>query len=63
MIRLTTPDDIAEVIALADATGLFEPEQTESLAQMMHQHFSGKTETKDLWLTYDNGKPVGIGRI
>ncbi len=63
MIRLTTPDDIAEVIALADATGLFEPEQTESLAQMMHQHFSGKTETKDLWLTCDNGKPVGIAYV
>jgi len=63
MIRLTTPDDIAELIALAEATGLFEPDQSEDLAQMMHQSFSGKTEAKDLWLTYDNDKPVGVAYV
>jgi ribosomal protein S18 acetylase RimI-like enzyme len=63
MIRLTTSDDIAELIALAEATGLFEPEQTESLAQMMHQYFNGKTESRDLWLTYYSDKPVGVAYV
>ncbi|AFY72502.1 acetyltransferase [Synechococcus sp. PCC 7502] len=63
MIRLTTPDDISDVIALAEATGLFEPEQIESLAQMIHQYFNCKTESRDLWLTYYSDKPVGVAYV
>jgi hypothetical protein len=35
MIRLTTPDDTIALIALAAASGLFDPNQTDDLAQML----------------------------
>jgi ribosomal protein S18 acetylase RimI-like enzyme len=63
MIRLTTPDDTTALIALAAASGLFDPNQTDDLAQMLDRHFSDKDETQDIWLTdYDN-EPVGIAYI
>lgn len=63
MIRLTTPDDATALIALAEATGLFEPNQTEYLTQMLDQYFSGKNETQDFWFTdYDN-EPVGVAYV
>jgi ribosomal protein S18 acetylase RimI-like enzyme len=63
MIRLTTPDDTIALIALAAASGLFDPNQTDDLAQMLDKHFSDKDETQDIWLTdYDN-EPVGIAYI
>ena len=63
MIRLTTPDDTTALIALAAASGLFDPSQTDDLAQMLDKHFSDKDETQDIWLTdYDN-EPVGIAYI
>lgn len=63
MIRLTTPDDTIALIALAAASGLFDPNQTDDLAQMLDRHFSDKDEIQDIWLTdYDN-EPVGIAYI
>jgi ribosomal protein S18 acetylase RimI-like enzyme len=63
MIRLTTLDDTTASIALAAASGLFEPSQTDDLAQMLARHFSDKNETQDIWLTdYDN-EPVAIAYI
>jgi ribosomal protein S18 acetylase RimI-like enzyme len=63
MIRLTTPDDATALIALAEATGLFEPNQTEDLAQMLDQHFSGETDNQDLWFTDDENEPVGVAYV
>jgi ribosomal protein S18 acetylase RimI-like enzyme len=60
MIRLTTPDDTKALIAVAAASGLFEPQQTEELSQMLAQHFAGATNSHDLWFTDDNGEPVGV---
>jgi ribosomal protein S18 acetylase RimI-like enzyme len=63
MIRLTTPDDTTALIALATASGLFDPNQTDDLAQMLDKHFRDRDETQDIWLTdYDN-EPVGIAYI
>jgi ribosomal protein S18 acetylase RimI-like enzyme len=63
MIRLTSQDDTTALIAVAEASGLFDPNQTDSLAQMLDKHFSDKDETQDIWLTdYDN-EPVGIAYI
>jgi ribosomal protein S18 acetylase RimI-like enzyme len=63
MIRLTTPDDTTALIALAAASGLFDPNQTDDLAQMLDKHFRDRNETQDIWLTdYDN-EPVGIAYI
>lgn len=63
MIRLTTQDDTIALIALAEATGLFEPSQTEDLSQMLIDHFSDKTKTQDFWFTdYDN-EPVSVAYV
>jgi ribosomal protein S18 acetylase RimI-like enzyme len=63
MIKLTTPDDTTALIALAAASGLFDPNQTDDLAQMLDRHFRDRNETQDIWLTdYDN-EPVGIAYI
>ncbi len=63
MIRLTTPDDTIALIALAASSGLFDPNQTDDLAQMLDKHFSDKDETQDIWLTDDDNEPVGIAYI
>lgn len=63
MIRLTTPDDITDLIVLAEASGLFEPSQTEELVQMLDQHFNGKTENQDLWFTDDDNGVVGVAYV
>lgn len=63
MIRLTTPDDTTALIALAEASGLFEPNQTEELAQMLGQHFSGETDSHDFWFTDDDNGPVGVAYV
>jgi ribosomal protein S18 acetylase RimI-like enzyme len=48
---------------LAEASGLFDPSQTEDLAQMLDRHFRDKNATQDFWLTdYDN-EPVGLAYI
>ena len=63
MIRLTTPNDTTALIALAEATGLFESNQTEYLAQMLDKHFSGKNENQDLWFTDYENDPVGVAYV
>jgi len=60
MIRSTTPDDMAALIALAEATGLFQPHETEELTQMLSEYFGGETASQDFWLTDDDGGPVGV---
>ncbi|MEE3716660.1 GNAT family N-acetyltransferase [Tumidithrix elongata RA019] len=60
MIRPTTPDDTKALIALAEASGLFEPQQTEELSQMLAQHFTGTSNSPELWFTDDDGEPVGV---
>ena len=60
MIRLTTLDDTHHVIILAEASGLFEPNQTEQLSQMLAQHFNCATNSEELWFTDDDDGPVGV---
>ncbi len=63
MIRLTTLDDTNAVLALAEATGLFESNQIEELAQMLNQHFSDETDSQDIWFSdYDN-ELVGVAHV
>jgi ribosomal protein S18 acetylase RimI-like enzyme len=63
MIRFSTLDDTTALIALAAASGLFEPSQTEDLAQMLDRHFSNENQTQDIWLTDDDNQPVGMAYI
>lgn len=61
MIRLTTPDDTNALLALAEATGLFESNHIEELAQMLNHHFSDESE--DVWLTDYDREPVGVAYV
>ncbi|RCJ21086.1 acetyltransferase [Nostoc minutum NIES-26] len=63
MIRLITPSDTPTLIALAEASGLFEPNQTEELAQMLDQHFNSELESQDLWFTDDDNGVVGVAYV
>lgn len=71
MIRPTKPDDTIALIALAEATDLFEPNQLNELSDMLTDYFSSNrgsnypgegTALHRFWLTdddYDDG-PVGV---
>jgi ribosomal protein S18 acetylase RimI-like enzyme len=63
MIRLTTPEDTDALLALAEATGLFEANQIEDLSQMLDQHFNNEIDSSGIWLTDYDSKPVGIAYV
>ncbi|MFB8787591.1 MAG: GNAT family N-acetyltransferase [Potamolinea sp.] len=59
MIRPTTPDDTAALIALADSI-CFEPNETEELSEMLAGYFAGSLGRDHFWITDDDGGPVGV---
>jgi ribosomal protein S18 acetylase RimI-like enzyme len=63
MIRLTTIDDTTALVSLAAASGLFDPSQTDDIAQMLEAHFTDNNESQDIWLTDDDREPVGMAYI
>ena len=63
MIRLTTPDDTNALLTLAEATGLFESNQIEELAQMLNQHFNEEADSQGVWFTDDDSEPVGVAYV
>lgn len=62
MIRPTKPEDTTALISLAEATGLFEPEQLEELNEMLTAYFNGNSGSDRFWLTDNDGNdgPVGV---
>ena len=60
MIRPTTSEDTAALIALADATGLFPPSGLELLRQMLTDALEGDNNTESFWITDDDNGPVGV---
>jgi len=60
MIRPTTPDDKEELIALASATGLFQPNQLEEVGEMLADYFSDNGDSDHFWITDDEDGPVGV---
>jgi GNAT superfamily N-acetyltransferase len=63
MIRLTKPDDIKTLLALAEATGLFESNQVEELAQMLNQHFNDEANSQGVWLTDCDNELGGVAYV
>jgi GNAT superfamily N-acetyltransferase len=63
MIRPITPNDKTALMVLAEASGLFEANQTEELAQMLDQHFDRESESQDLWFTDDDYGLVGMAYV
>lgn len=60
MIRPATPDDQKALIAIAEAIGLFSPQELEELSSMLAEYFNGNLGSDRFWSVYDDGKPVGV---
>ncbi|WP_427158462.1 N-acetyltransferase family protein [Aliinostoc sp. HNIBRCY26] len=54
MIRPITPDDTTALIALAEATGLFQSDQLQTLSEMLVDYFRGNSDSNHFWLTDDD---------
>lgn len=60
MIRPTTLDDTAAVLGLAVASGLFPADATDEVAGVLAGALSGELGPDHVWLTDDDGGPVGV---
>ena len=60
MIRSTTPDDTIALIALAEASGLFEGNQLDEVSEMLADYFATNNDSDRFWITDDDGGPVGV---
>lgn len=50
MIRPATPNDMSALMALADATGMFEANELEGLAGMVSAYFDGHLDDDHFWI-------------
>jgi ribosomal protein S18 acetylase RimI-like enzyme len=64
MIQPTKKEETAALMSLAEASGLFEPSQTEELAQMLNKHFDDAA-SPEIWLTQldDTGNETELPNI
>lgn len=60
MIRPIAPDDTTALIALADATGLFESNQLEELGAMLSDYLGGNSDRDRFWIVDDDNGLVGV---
>ncbi len=60
MIRPTTPADAAAILALAVAAGLFPADATDEVAGVLAGSLSGDLGPDHVWVTDDDGGPVGV---
>lgn len=62
MIRSTTAADTAALMLLAEALGLFEPQELAELKTMLLAYLNGETRSGEFWLTDDDDDhgPVGV---
>jgi ribosomal protein S18 acetylase RimI-like enzyme len=61
MIRPTTPDDSAALIALTVAAGMFPANETEALAKVLADYFAGNIDEGHMWVTdEEEGEPCGV---
>jgi ribosomal protein S18 acetylase RimI-like enzyme len=63
MIRSIKSSDMHELLALLEATKLFESNDIEELAKMLDLHFNNATDSQDVWLTDDDNGLVGVAYV
>jgi ribosomal protein S18 acetylase RimI-like enzyme len=61
MIRPIAADDTTALIALADATGLFQPNQLKELGEMLADYFSGNNDSDRFWIVDDGNEDELVG--
>ena len=59
MIRPATQDDITNLLALAEATGLFQTDELDDLNGMLSEHLSHGSEGENCWIADDEDGLVG----
>ena len=60
MIRPTTPDDTAAILALSVSSGLFPSGATDEVAAVLSGCLAGENGPDHVWLTDDDDGPVGV---
>ncbi|MBE9157860.1 GNAT family N-acetyltransferase [Nodosilinea sp. LEGE 06152] len=60
MIRSITPHDVRAVLALAEATGLFDANDLKMLGTLLANTFDGDKASEAFWLTDDDRGLVGV---
>ena len=63
MIRAATPTDTSAIVALGIATGMFPPEETEPLREVLegfHAGHAGADHCLAVWIDDADGHPVGV---
>ncbi len=60
MIRPTTLEDSAAILALAVSSGLFPADATEEVAGVLAGSLDGSLGPDHVWVTDDDGGPVGV---
>jgi ribosomal protein S18 acetylase RimI-like enzyme len=63
VIRPTTPADTAAILELAVAAGLAPPGGVEPIAEVLADSLAGKLGPDHVWLTDDDGGPVGVAYL
>jgi ribosomal protein S18 acetylase RimI-like enzyme len=61
MIRPTTPDDSAAIIALGIAAGMFPANETEALSKVLADYFGGNLDDGHMWvIDEEKGEARGV---
>ncbi len=60
MIRSATPDDKEALMAIAEAIGLFTPQELCEFGGMLAEYFDGDLDSDRFWNVYDDAEPVGV---
>jgi hypothetical protein len=61
MIRRITINDLNASVALADASGLFGPEELEQVREMLAGFVNDDTDSGEFWITDDAGDDGLVG--
>jgi ribosomal protein S18 acetylase RimI-like enzyme len=60
MIRPIQPQDTPALLALAEATGLFDAASSQELRQLLADYFSGDIHKNHFWITDDTQGLIGV---
>jgi ribosomal protein S18 acetylase RimI-like enzyme len=60
VIRPTTPADTDALLDLSEATGIFRPSELDELRGMLDAYHAGGLGADHVWVTNDDGGPVGV---
>lgn len=60
MIRPATLNDEKAIMAIAEAIGLFSPQELSELGNLLTEYFDGNLGSNHFWIVYDDVEPAGV---